>query len=100
MPDNSLDLENSAAILWTRESESATFSRRGQWNDLADSGYPNPAVAISPTQVDLLRGGFVIEREAQGSSVPLPAAALLFAPGAAVAALAGNRFRRRDGRRG
>jgi hypothetical protein len=51
VPDNSLGLENSAAILWTRESAGATFGRRGQWNDLADSGYPNPAVAISPTQV-------------------------------------------------
>ena len=88
VPDNSLGLENSGAILWTRESEGATFPRRGQWNDLADSGYPNPAVAISPTQVDLLRGGFVIERDGQGSSVPLPAAVLLFVPGAAVATVA------------
>ena len=103
VPDDWMGVEDVASILWTHgiagaastaaASDASTFSRRGQWNDLADSGFPHPGG--NPTQADLLRGGFVVEKDGQQNVVPLPAAAALFAPTAALAALAARRLRRR-----
>lgn len=96
IPDNYQGAENVASILWTADATSATFSRRGQWNDLPESGYPNAAIAGTPGQVaDIFRGGYVIEREAAPSTAaPLPTAALLFLPGAALAVASALRLRR------
>ena len=99
IPDNYQGVENSGAILWTPDATGATFSRRGQWNDLPDSGYPNATIAGTPGQIaDIFRGGYVIEREAvQSSAAPLPGAALLSVPGAALAAFSALRLRRHEG---
>lgn len=93
VPDNYLGLENRGSILWTAESNASTFARRGQWNDLPDSGYPN--ANLNGAGTDLQRAGYVVEINSTpgGTSVPLSAAALLFAPGAAVAWAAGRRMR-------
>lgn len=94
VPDNYLGLENRGSILWTAESTASTFARRGQWNDLPDSGYPN--ANLNGAGTDLQRGGFVVEINSVpgSSSVPVPSAALLFVPGAAVALAAARRMRR------
>lgn len=95
VPDNFLGQENRGSILWTADSSASTFSRRGQWNDLPDSGYPN--ANLNGAGTDLQRGGYVVEMNSAAggaTSVPLPAAALLFVPGAAVALVAARRARR------
>ena len=107
VPDNHLGKENRGSVLWTSASDSgaATFSRRGQWNDLPDSGYPNADESFAGT--DLSRGGYIVEINSVngagngnggtggsgGSAVPLPAAALMFIPAAGLAVLSGRRFR-------
>jgi len=98
VPDNFGGVENRGSILWTSAPAETTFTRRGQWNDLPDAGYP-PGFG----QPDLKRGGYVIEFDSAaggatggtGNGVPLPAAALLFVPGAGVAMLAARRFGRK-----
>ena len=94
VPDNYLGLENRGSILWTAESTASTFARRGQWNDLPDSGYPN--ANLNGAGTDLQRSGYVVEINSTpvSTSVPVPAAALLFVPGAAAALVAARRMRR------
>ena len=100
VPDNFMGQENRGSILWTADSTASTFSRRGQWNDLPDSGYPN--ANLNGAGTDLQRGGYIVEinsvsgstgKGGGGTSVPVPAAALLFLPGAAVALAAARRMR-------
>jgi hypothetical protein len=101
VPDNHLGKENRGSILWTSDSSAATFSRRGQWNDLPDSGYPNADESFAGT--DLARGGYIVEINSLtgngnggtgGAAVPVPAAALMFIPGAGLALISGRRLRR------
>ena len=98
VPDNFGGVENRGSILWTNAPAETTFTRRGQWNDLPDAGY-----APGFGQPDLKRGGYVVEFNSAtsggttggtGNGVPLPAAVMLFRPGAGAAMLAARRVRR------
>ena len=100
-PDNFNGMEDRGSILWTNRQSESTFSRRGNWNDLPDTGYP-----AGFGQPDLQRAGFVIEANTAtgggtggtsggGGAVPLPAAVLMFIPGAGLAAFSARRMRRR-----
>ena len=105
VPDNHLGKENRGSVLWTSDSSASTFTRRGQWNDLPDSGYPNADESFAGT--DLARGGYIVEINSLtgsgngnggsgGAAVPLPAAALMFIPAAGLALASGRTMRRRS----
>jgi len=111
-PDNNGSQEVAGSVLWAAKADEGTNDagvRKGFWNDLPDV---NPtASSIYP---DLVRGGYLVEFKGTGAgfdngdgdnllaggvgqppaSVPLPAAALLFPAGAAIAAAASRRLRR------
>jgi hypothetical protein len=80
-PNDYQGLEDSGAVLWSRSGD-VDFGRRGSWNDSSEAGY---ATGEHPGHPDLARAGFVIERDASLAVVPLPPAAYLFAPSAALA---------------
>jgi hypothetical protein len=61
-PNNGVGAESETAgtLYWTADPGASSFSRRGQWNDVPDSGYPDNVLA-TPTFPDLLRGGYLLE---------------------------------------
>lgn len=86
--------ETVASILWTKGAGQPTSFRSGKWNDVPDTGYPDPIVG-TPAQADVLRAGYVIESDGSGPvPVPLPPAALAFPAGALVAIVAAKRMRK------
>jgi hypothetical protein len=60
-PNNGVGIEdeNVGTVYWTNQ-PGLTFDRRGQWNDVPESGYPN-SVTGTPPFPDLLRGGYLVE---------------------------------------
>ena len=104
-PNNSGGVENVAAVLWSPDAADAGYAaRRGFWTDEPVSGYP-AAGAPTPGELDVFRGGYLVEHAADDSgggdgggepnAIPLPAAALTFPLGAAFAGIFYRRMRTR-----
>ncbi len=92
-PNNFGGKEDVGQIYWSRDLADDLVSRRGRWNDAPVDGYPNDDNSNFPT-MDLNRGGYIVEREAQEPppvAIPLPPA-VFAAP--LTALLAGWTFRR------
>ena len=102
-PNNASGAENRGAILWSSAdlaNDPLYGPRRGRWNDEPASGYPAEGL-VSPTELDVFRGGYLVEFAAAGggddgggTAVPIPAAALTFPLGAAFAGVFYRRMRR------
>lgn len=90
--------ETVGSILWTAGSAEPTFARRGHWNDVPVTGYPDPVVG-TPAQADVLRGGYLVEIEPAvtppPTAIPLPPALYAFPAVATLAGFAAHRMRRR-----
>jgi hypothetical protein len=95
-PNNgAVEEETVGGIYWTASAgdNGGRFLRRGEWNDLPATGFPD-AVSGAPLETDLYRAGFIVEVDAAPSPVPIPAAVLIF-PGTALVAFAAARRLRR-----
>ena len=104
-PNDFLRREDAGQIYWSQDVAEDIAARRGQWNDVPPSGYPNLDNLSFPTP-DLTRAGFIVEHDAAGRpgdggggpvAIPLPAAAFGAPLAALVAGFAARRMRRRAG---
>lgn len=91
-PDDFGGNETVGSLLWSRPTDTLTFDRRGEWNDL-----PDPYTASGSIYADLNTGGYIMEfgdagmggggvgNGGGGNAVPLPAPAALIPLGLLVA---------------
>ena len=94
-PNNLLGKETHGQLYWSGTPADDLLSRRGRWNDVPVTGYPNADNPGFPTP-DLGRAGFIVEREAAPpTAIPLPAGVLTAPVTALLAAVAARRMCRR-----